>query len=233
MHLLLSAVMEHKSKHRMGFYTSMLTATKNRQMEDYGAVTMLQGRGKESVEFWQGIVRQTVVLDHRQKWRNMGVAPHGEGQSFISEPHPVMLATSRTSATWTRAIRWRRRAVTVGALDPKLRGMLTDLRKAVSESKDCLLRHLQDDLDEMATYPVNPDELLHHWRWVEGSKFGQPFTGHTQYVKDEGIERDEALLVRSSGSKSSNKVTIIQLMDRKWAWTTSRRAFMGTFPSPR
>ena len=36
-----------------------------------------------------------------------------------------------------------------------------------------------------------------------------------QYVEEEGIERDDALLVRSSGSKSSNKVTIIQLLDRK------------------
>ena len=108
-----------------------------------------------------------------------------------------------------------------GALDPKLRGMLTDLRKAVSESKGLPPYVIFQDvsLDEMAThYPVNPDELLRITGVGSGkaAKFGQPFTELiAQYVKDEGIERDEALLVRSSGSKSSNKVTIIQLMDRK------------------
>ena len=45
-HLVLSAVLEHKNKHRMVFYTALLTATKNRQMEDYGAVeSAFWGRG--------------------------------------------------------------------------------------------------------------------------------------------------------------------------------------------
>ena len=68
-HLLLSAVLEHKNKHRMGFYTSLLTATENRQMEDYGAVgSVFWGRGKDQdIEFWQGIVRQTVVLNYLAK----------------------------------------------------------------------------------------------------------------------------------------------------------------------
>ena len=225
-HLLLSAVMEHKSKHRMGFYTSMLTATKNRQMEDYGAVdSVFWGRGKEeSVEFWQGIVRQTVVLDYLAKEvEKYGVLHLTEkGQSFISEPHPVMLANQRDfSDVDTGDSLAQTRGDSGGALDPKLRGMLTDLRKAVSESKGLPPYVIFQDvsLDEMAThYPVNPDELLRITGVGSGkaAKFGQPFTELiAQYVKDEGIERDETLLVRSSGSKSSNKVTIIQLMDRK------------------
>ena len=99
--------------------------------------------------------------------------------------------------------------------------MLTDLRKEVSAEKGLPPYVIFQDisLDEMAThYPMSPDELLRITGVGSGkaAKFGEPFTALIKkYVQDEGIERDDALLVRSSGSKSSNKVTIIQLMDRK------------------
>jgi ATP-dependent DNA helicase RecQ len=225
-HLLLSAVFEQKSKHRMGFYTSLLTATENRQMEDYGAVgSVFWGRGKEhNVEFWQGIVRQTVVLNFLAKEvEKYGVLHLTEkGQDFVASPRPIMLADQRDySDVDSGDSLAQTRGDSGGALDPKLRGMLTDLRKSVSAERGLPPYVIFQDisLDEMAThYPVNPDELLRITGVGSGkaAKFGKPFTELiAQYVEDEGIERDDALLVRSSGSKSSNKVTIIQLMDRK------------------
>ena len=225
-HLLLSAVLEHKNKHRMGFYTSLLTATENRQMEDYGAVgSVFWGRGKDQdIEFWQGIVRQTVVLNYLAKEvEKYGVLHLTEkGHNFISSPGPLMLANQRDfSDVDSGDSLAQTRGDSGGALDPKLRGMLTDLRKEVSAEKGLPPYVIFQDisLDEMAThYPVSPDELLRITGVGSGkaAKFGAPFTKLiAQYVEDEGIERDDALLVRSSGSKSSNKVTIIQLMDRK------------------
>ena len=232
-HLLLSAVMEHKGKHRMGFTPRMLTATKNRQMEDYGAVdSEFWGRGKGRGVWSFGkasCAKLSCSTTSPRRWRSMqGVAPHGErGQSFMPET-PLTRScwpTSGTSAMWTTGDSLAQtRGDSGGALDPKLEGMLTDLRKAVSESKGLPPYVIFQDvsLDEMAThYPVNPDELLRpslpRGLRKGAAEFGQPFTGALMRnsVQDEGIERDEALLVRSSGSKSSNKVTIIQLMDRK------------------
>ena len=225
-HLLLSAVLEHKNKHRMGFYTSLLTATKNRQMEDYGAVdSAFWGRGKEEdIEFWQGIVRQTVVLNYLAKEVEKYGVLHltDKGRAFIGSPGPLMLANQRDfSDVDSGDSLAQTRGESGGALDPKLRGMLTDLRKEVSAEKGLPPYVIFQDisLDEMAThYPMSPDELLRITGVGSGkaAKFGGPFTALIKkYVQDEGIERDDALLVRSSGSKSSNKVTIIQLMDRK------------------
>ena len=68
-----------------------------------------------------------------------------------------------------------------GALDPKLRGMLTDLRKEVSAEKGLPPYVIFQDisLDEMAThYPMSPDELLRITGVGSGkaAKFGEPFT---------------------------------------------------------
>jgi len=225
-HLLLSAVLEHKGKHRMGFYTSLLTATENRQMVDYGVVgSVFWGRGNDhDIEFWQGIVRQTVVLNYLEKEvEKYGVLHLTEkGKSFVSNPGPLMLANQRDfSDVDSGDSLAQTRGDSGGALDPKLRTLLTELRKKVSAEKELPPYVIFQDvsLDEMAThYPINPDELLRITGVGSGkaAKFGEPFTKLiAQYVEEEGIERDDALLVRSSGSKSSNKVTIIQLLDRK------------------
>ena len=225
-HLLLSAVYEHKNKHRMGFYTSLLTATENRQMADYGVVgSAFWGRGKEhDIEFWQGIVRQTVVLNYLEKEvEKYGVLHLTEkGQTFVSSPEAILLADQRDfSDVDSGDSLAQTHGTSGGALDPKLRGMLTELRKKVSAEKGLPPYVIFQDisLDEMAThYPITPDELLRITGVGSGkaAKFGAPFTELiAQYVDEEGIERDDSLLVRSSGSKSSNKVTIIQLLDRK------------------
>ena len=225
-HLLLSSALEHKNKHRMGFYTSLLTATENRQMADYGVVgSAFWGRGKEhDIEFWQGIVRQTVVLNYLEKEvEKYGVLHLTEkGMDFISSPQPMLLADQRDfSDVDSGDSLAQTRGDSGGALDPKLRGMLTELRKKVSSEKGLPPYVIFQDisLDEMAThYPIAPDELLRITGVGSGkaAKFGAPFTELiAKYVDEEGIERDDSLLVRSSGSKSSNKVTIIQLLDRK------------------
>ena len=225
-HLLLSAVLEHKSKHRMGFYTSLLTATENRQMVDYGVMgSVFWGRGNDhDIEFWQGIVRQTVVLNYLEKEVEKYGVLHltDKGKSFVSNPGPLMLANQRDfSDVDSGDSLAQTRGDSGGSLDPKLRALLTELRKKVSAEKELPPYVIFQDvsLDEMAThYPINPDELLRITGVGSGkaAKFGEPFTKLiAQYVEEEGIERDDALLVRSSGSKSSNKVTIIQLLDRK------------------
>ena len=225
-HLLLSAVLEHNHKHRMGFFTSLLTATENRQMADYGVIgSAFWGRGNEhDLEFWQGIVRQTVVLNYLEKEvEKYGVLHLTEkGKSFVASPGAIMLANQRdfTDVDSGDSLS-QTHGASGGALDPKLRGMLTELRKKVSAEKGLPPYVIFQDisLDEMAThYPINPDELLRITGVGSGkaAKFGEPFTKLiAQYVDEEGIERDDSLLVRSSGSKSSNKVTIIQLLDRK------------------
>jgi ATP-dependent DNA helicase RecQ len=225
-HLVLSAVLEHKNKHRMVFYTALLTATKNRQMEDYGAVeSAFWGRGeKEGLDHWQGIFRQLVVLNYLRK----EVVTYGvlhltdKGMAFLSNPQPLMLAKQRDfSETDAGDSLVQTRGSAGGVLDPKLRDLLSVLRKEVSAEKELPPYVIFQDvsLDEMAThYPTTPDELLRITGVGSGkaAKYGAPFLALiAEHVEAEGIEKSEAMLVRSSAAKSKHKVTIIQLLDRK------------------
>ena len=225
-HLLLSAILEHKEMHRMGFYTSLLVGEENRTMHDYGVVgSAFWNRGvHEPVAHWEGILRQMVVLNFVAKEvEKYGVLRLTEkGKAFLTNPSAVLLSAQRDFSDVDAGDSLAQtHGASGGALDPKLRGMLTDLRKEVSADKGLPPYVIFQDisLDEMAThYPTSSDELLRITGVGTGkaAKFGQPFLALiAQYVEDEGIERDDSLLVRSSGSKSSNKVTIIQLLDRK------------------
>ena len=225
-HLVLSAVLEHKNKHRMAFYTALLTATKNRQMEDYGAVeSAFWGRGeKEGLDHWQGIFRQLVVLNYlRKEVETYGVLHlTDKGMAFLSNPQPLMLAKQRDfSETDAGDSLVQTRGSAGGVLDPKLRDLLTVLRKEVSAEKELPPYVIFQDvsLDEMAThYPTTADELLRITGVGSGkaAKYGAPFLALiAEHVEAEGIEKSEAMLVRSSAAKSKHKVTIIQLLDRK------------------
>ena len=238
-HLVLSAVLEHKNKHRMGFYTSLLTANKNRQMEDYGAVdSAFWGRGaEEDVDHWQGIVRQLVVLNYlRKEVETYGVLHlTDKGMDFVGNPSPLMLAKQRDYSDVDAGDSLAQtRGSSGGALDPKLRGMLTDLRKKVSAEKSLPPYVIFQDvsLDEMAThYPTTADELLRITGVGSGkaAKFGNPFLALiAEHLEAEGMEKTDSLLVRSSGSKSSHKVTIIQLLDRKLGLDDIAAGIQGT-----
>lgn len=238
-HLVLSAVLEHKNKHRMGFYTSLLTANKNRQMEDYGAVdSAFWGRGaEENVDHWQGIVRQLVVLNYlRKEVETYGVLHlTDKGMDFVGNPSPLMLAKQRDYSDVDAGDSLAQtRGSSGGALDPKLRGMLTDLRKKVSAERSLPPYVIFQDisLDEMAThYPTTADELLRITGVGSGkaAKFGNPFLALiAEHLEGEGMEKTDSLLVRSSGSKSSHKVTIIQLLDRKLGLDDIAAGIQGT-----
>jgi ATP-dependent DNA helicase RecQ len=67
-------------------------------------------------------------------------------------------------------------------------------------------------------YPLTEDELLRISGVGSGKarKYGKPFLSLIcEYVKEEGIERAEDLLVRTTNNKSSSKVHIIQRIDRQ------------------
>ena len=100
--------------------------------------------------------------------------------------------------------------------------MLKDLRKDVARKL-----HLQPwvvfsdpALEDMTImYPLSLKELSEKCQGVgEGKahKFGKPFVDLiAKYVEENEIERPDDFVVKSVGPKSSNKVYIIQSIDRK------------------
>ena len=225
-HLILSAILEHKQTFRAPFYTGMLCGQENREIQDYkGTTSPFWKRGEEHDEkHWNGIIRQMLVLGLlRKEVETFGVLKITDhGMEFLTQPRQVMVAEERDySDVDAMDSMSQTRSSQGGAADVKLRDMLKALRKEVADEESLPPYVIFQDvsLDEMAIhYPLNEDELLRITGVGSGKakKYGTPFLKLiTDYVQEEGIERAEDLLVRSTSARSSSKVHIIQRIDRQ------------------
>ena len=225
-HLILSLILEHKQKFRSPFITGVLCGEENREIQDYkGTESSFWKRGEDQKpRHWNGIIRQMLVLGLiRKEIETYGTLKITDrGMAFLTNPKPVIVAKERdfSDVDFMDSMS-QTRSGEGGALDTKLKTLLTTLRKELAD-KESLPPYVifQDiSLDEMAIhYPITEDELLRISGVGTGKakKYGGPFLKLVKaYVEDEGIERDSDLLVRSSSSRSSNKVHIIQRIDRK------------------
>ncbi|MDA1335554.1 MAG: DNA helicase RecQ [Bacteroidetes bacterium] len=225
-HLILSAVFEHQQQFRAPFITGVLCGVENREIQDYkGTSSSFWRRGADKDQrHWNGIIRQMLVFDLLKKEvESFGTLKiTEEGMEFLSNPRPVMIAEERDysdvdaidSMSQTRSNQG-------GATDEKLRNMLNSLRKEVADDEELPPYVIFQDvsLDEMAIhYPINEEELLRISGVGSGKakKYGAPFLELiAEYIEEEGIERASDLLVRSTSSRSSSKVHIIQRIDRQ------------------
>jgi len=204
----------------------VLCGVENREIQDYkGTSSSFWRRGADKDQrHWNGIIRQMLVFDLLKKEvESFGTLKiTEEGMEFLSNPRPVMIAEERDysdvdaidSMSQTRSNQG-------GATDEKLRNMLNSLRKEVADDEELPPYVIFQDvsLDEMAIhYPINEEELLRISGVGSGKakKYGAPFLELiAEYIEEEGIERASDLLVRSTSSRSSSKVHIIQRIDRQ------------------
>jgi len=204
----------------------MLCGQENREIQDYkGTTSPFWKRGAEHDEkHWNGIIRQMLVLGFLSKEvETFGVLKITDrGMGFLTNPSPVMVAEERDySDVDAMDSMSQTRSSQGGAADVKLRDMLKALRKEVADAESLPPYVIFQDvsLDEMAIhYPLDEDELLRITGVGSGKakKYGTPFLKLiADYVKEEGIERAEDLLVRSTSARSSSKVHIIQRIDRQ------------------
>lgn len=225
-HLILSAILEHKQTFRAPFYTGMLCGHENREIQDYkGTTSPFWKRGEEHDEkHWNGIIRQMLVLGFlRKEVETFGVLKITDrGMGFLTSPEPAMVAEERDySDVDAMDSMSQTRSSQGGAADVKLRDMLKALRKEVADAESLPPYVILQDisLDEMAIhYPLDEDELLRITGVGSGKakKYGTPFLELiADYVKEEGIDRAKDFLVRSTSARSSSKVHIIQRIDRK------------------
>ena len=224
--MILSAVKEHKEDHKMQFVSAVLIGESNREVDDYNGQNSSfwkKGEGKPD-RYWNGVIRQVLVLGYLKKEiEKYGVLTITEkGNRFLENPVSVMLAEERDYRdvdTADNMVQTRRGQG--GVADETLRKMLVTLRKEIADQKSLPPYVIFQDisLDEMAIhYPIKEEELLRISGVGSGKakKFGAAFLSLiAKYVDENNIERADDLLVRTSSKKSSDKVSIIQQIDRK------------------
>lgn len=182
------------------------------------------GSGKDHDElFWNSLLRQLILANYIKK----DIADYGvlkftdKGRAFLKKPASFKIALNHTFETASDDDDDVADTGEGAAADEKLFEMLKELRQREGRRRNLppFVIFLESSLIDMATmYPTTTKELEKCQGVSPGKaiKFGKPFIELiARYVEENDIEKPEEFVVRSVANKSSNKVFIIQNIDKK------------------
>jgi ATP-dependent DNA helicase RecQ len=172
--------------------------------------------------FWMALTRQVLVAGLLVK----DIETYGilkvtdKGLDYIQHPGSFMMSEDHEySESEDEAIVTASKST--GTADEALMAMLRDLRKKVAKKLGVppFVVFQDPSLEDMALkYPISLDELANVHGVSEGKakKYGKDFIELvSRYVSDNDITRPDDLVVKSTGANSTNKLYIIQNIDRK------------------
>ncbi|ANE53537.1 ATP-dependent DNA helicase RecQ [Flavisolibacter tropicus] len=183
------------------------------------------GIGKEKpAHFWNSLIRQMLLESILQK----DIEEYGvlkitkKGEDFLKKPKafPIVLNNlfEEANADDDEAAE---AAGNAGVTDDKLFNMLKEIRQKEAKKKNLppFVIFLESSLQDMATmFPTNTAELEKCQGVSKGKaiRYGKPFLDViVKYVEENNIERPDDFVMKSVVNKSSNKVHIIQQVDKK------------------
>jgi ATP-dependent DNA helicase RecQ len=183
------------------------------------------GIGKDQPEhFWNSLVRQMLLEGLLKKdIEEYGVLKMTKkGEEFYKKPKSFKIVLNNLFEEANEDDEeGGADAATGAATDEKLFEMLKELRQKEAKKKNLppFVIFLETSLQDMATlYPTTTDELTKCQGVSKGKaiKFGKPFIELiAQYVEENNIEKPDDFVMKSVVNKSSNKIHIIQQVDKK------------------
>ncbi len=209
--------LDHLVKVIIGESTDYVTSYKHDKLPVFG-------KGKEETEkTWIGIIRQVIILDMLEKdIENYGVLKlTAKGKEFMESPYSLTLYKDHDFEKEIGSEQAEVEITTGVAYDEKLFELLKAERKKVARSKGLPPYVVFQDpsLEEMATvYPTTKEELaqINGVGMGKVAKFGASFLKViANYVEENEIETASDVVVKSSGTRSKVKISIIQQIDRK------------------
>ncbi len=211
---------EHLANILTGIATAIVKSYKHDKLKAFGSGS------DHPVRFWEMILHQAIIRHYlKRDLESYGlVSISDEGLKFLEHPHELMLAGDRSFSEGTDDDDDDDApAMAKGGSggDPVLLAMLKDLRKSEGHKQ-----HLQPwiifsdaSLEDMSImYPKTLDELVKCQGVGEGKarKYGKPFLELiARYIEDNDISRPDDFVVKSMPNKSSDKIFIIQSVDRR------------------
>ncbi len=224
--LVLEAVKESKERHRAKFICDLLTGTETSEIKNYnGHKLESYGAGKDhDAHHYMAIIRQANVAGFLHKdietYGNLSLTD--QGKKFLKKSWPVSFVKERDYSDGDVDSDDEFSSGKGGAAaDEKLMKMLQELRQEVAKKHKLPPYVIFQDpsLEEMTVrYPISIEDLT----LISGvgpgkaQKYGKPFIDLiARYVEENEIEREDDVVVRSVVNKSSNKVHIIQNIDKR------------------
>jgi ATP-dependent DNA helicase RecQ len=182
------------------------------------------GSGKDKDEhFWNSLIRQMLLENLIQKdIEDYGVLKIAKkGEAFLKRPVSFKIALNHIYETDGDEDDDNSDAAEGVAADEKLVHLLKELRQQEAKKRNLppFVIFLENSLIDMATlYPTTLKELEKCQGVSAGKalKFGRPFVNLIEkYVAENDIEKPDDFIMKSVVNKNSNKVFIIQNVDKK------------------
>ena len=200
-----------------GHLTPQIQMFRHEGIEEFGI-------GKDQPEhFWNSLIRQMLLEGLLKK----DIEEYGvlkltkKGEDFFKKPKSFKIILNNLFEDANEDDEESSDASTGAATDEKLFGMLKDLRQKEAKRKNLppFVIFLETSLQDMATlYPTTTDELTKCQGVSKGKalKYGKPFIELiAQYVEENNIEKPDDFVMKSVANKNSNKIHIIQQVDKK------------------
>lgn len=182
------------------------------------------GIGKEHDElFWNSLIRQAMLEELIEK----DIEEYGllklttKGQKFLKKPTAFSVVLQHVFAPELGDDDESEVAEDTPTTDDRLFEMLKDLRQVEAKKIGLppFVIFLETSLMDMATlYPTSLTELERCQGVSKGKaiKYGKPFIDLVEkYVEENNIEKPDDFVMKSVANKSSNKIYIIQNVDKK------------------
>ena len=201
----------------IGKLTPQITMYRHEKLKEFGI-------GKEKDEhFWNSLLRQMLLGNLIKKdIEEYGLLKFTEkGEKFLKKPVSLKIALNNTFDDANEDDEEGEGGANGLAADDKLFGMLKELRHTEAKKKNLppFVLFLESSLQDMATmYPTTLTELEKCQGVSKGKalKYGRPFVDMiAKYVEENDIEKPDDFIMKSVANKSSNKIYIIQNVDKK------------------
>jgi len=219
--LLLKGVLACRERFKPKEMASIMIGESNSLIKQHmSQIEDVFGKGKnKSIGFWHSIIRQTYVKQLLTKEiESYGVLKITDvGKEYIKNPYSFKITEDHDYDNMSSG-GGEQKGI---AMDQVLYNILKDLRKKVAKEIGLppAILFMEPSLIDMANqYPISLEEMAQVQGVGQGKakKYGQDFVNVIKkYVDENEIERPQDILVRTVANKKSNKIYIIQSLDKK------------------
>lgn len=214
---------EHIANILAGETNALIQSYKHDELELFGTGSA------HGVKFWSAVIRQGIIrklLDKEIDTYGL-ISPTKEGLEFLQSPYRIMITEERSFSDTTEEdddddiMSTGAATKGGGGGDQVLLSMLKDLRRDVAKKLRLQPWVIFGDvsLEDMSIlYPTSFEDLKNCQGVGEGKakKYGSEFIELIgKYVEENDISKPDDFVIKSIATKSTNKIYIIQCIDRK------------------
>ncbi len=220
--LLLKAVLACRERFKPKEMARIMVGDSNSLIKQHmSQIEDVFGSGKEkSLAFWHSIIRQVYVKQLLTKEiESYGVLKITDsGKEYIKKPYSFEITEDHDYDNLSSGSGGSQKGV---AMDKLLFNILMDLRKKVAKEVGLppAILFMEPSMIDMANqYPITIEEMAQVQGVGQGKakKYGQKFINTIKkYVDENNIDRPQDIVVRTVANKKSNKIYIIQSLDKK------------------